>query len=212
MCSPRYPQSPWRYGILVGITAAAGLLAGAVAAALSPVTVTSTALVLLPQAAQTTAAAARGEPSPFTATQEVVAGSDPVLSRALPDARPAMSLAELRHDIQIRSLTPPVISVSAKGKTACLTQRQRPTLSPAATSGTSVLPAARWGMCRRTCSSWPQATGTAPLMRLLAGAMLGTVSGVLAGAIPALWGIHVTGAAQVSALPRKSAWPDRIPA
>ncbi len=186
MCSPRYPQSPWRYGILVGITAAAGLLAGAGAAALSPVTVTSTALVLLPQAAQTTAAAARGEPSPFTATQEVVAGSDPVLSRALPDARPAMSLAELRHDIQIRSLTPPVISVSAKGKTAGDAEA---TANAVARSYVRYIGSARSPVGHvpaNVLQLATSATGTAPLMRLLAGAMLGTVSGVLAGAIAAL--------------------------
>lgn len=54
------------------------LLAGIATAAASPVTVTSTALVLLP-VGQKTAAAADGEPGPFTATQEVIAGSDPVL-------------------------------------------------------------------------------------------------------------------------------------
>ncbi len=58
-----------RYGILVGLAAAVGLLAGAASAAVSPVMVTSTALVVLPQVGQN-AAAAYGEPDPFTATQE----------------------------------------------------------------------------------------------------------------------------------------------
>ena len=69
-------------------------------AAASPVTVTSTALVLLPPVGQKTAAAANGEPGPFTATQEVMAGSDPVLSGALPDVRPAVSLTGLRRGIR----------------------------------------------------------------------------------------------------------------
>jgi uncharacterized protein involved in exopolysaccharide biosynthesis len=69
----RFLQVIRRYGILVGITAAAGRLAGTVTAAVSPVTVTSTALVVLPQAAQSTVAVARGEPDPFTITQEVIA-------------------------------------------------------------------------------------------------------------------------------------------
>ena len=76
-----------RYGILVGIAAAVSLLAGIATAAFSPATVTSTALVVLPQAGQN-AAAASGEPAPFTATQEVIAGSSPVLASALPDVRP----------------------------------------------------------------------------------------------------------------------------
>ena len=105
-----------RYGIVVGIAAAVSLFAGIATAAVSPATVTSTALVVLPQAAQDAAAA--GEPAPFTATQEVIAGSNPVLAGALPDVRPALSLSGLRHDIQIGSPAPDVISVSARGDTA----------------------------------------------------------------------------------------------
>ena len=175
-----------RYGILVGITAAVGLIAGTVAAAFSPVTVTSTALVVLPQAVQATAAAARGGPGPVMVTQEVVAGSDPVLSRALPDVRPAMSLAELRHDVQIRSLAPGVISVSAKGKTAGDAEA---TANAVARSYVQYVGSASSlvGHVSADVLEWAaSATGTAPLMRLLAGAMLGTASGVLTGAIAAL--------------------------
>jgi hypothetical protein len=175
-----------RYGILVGITAAAGLLAGVAAAASSPVTVTSTALVLLPQAGQATVAAARAGPGPFTVTQEVVAGSDPVLARALPDVRPAMSLAELRRDMQVRSLTPSVISVSAEGRaagdaeaTANAVARSYIQYTGSAGSPVGHVPA-------NVLELATSATGTAPLMRLLAGAMLGTVSGLLTGAIAAL--------------------------
>ena len=63
-------------------------------------------------------AAGTGATDSYTATQEVIAGSNQVLSRALPDVRPAMSLNELRSDVQIGSLTPSIISVSAKGKVA----------------------------------------------------------------------------------------------
>ena len=106
-----------RYGILVGIAVAVSLLAGIATAAVSPAAVTSTALVVLPQAGQN-AATAGGGPAPFTATQEVIAGSSPVLASALPDVRPAMSLSGLRHDIQIGSPAPHVMSVSARGDTA----------------------------------------------------------------------------------------------
>lgn len=95
----------WRYGILVGIMAAVGLLAGVATAAIVPGMVTSTALVVLPPTAQGAAAAAAavafGEPDGFTATQEVIAGSNVVLADALPELRPAPSLTGLRHDIQI---------------------------------------------------------------------------------------------------------------
>jgi capsular polysaccharide biosynthesis protein len=174
-----------RYGILVGITATVSLLVGAATAAVSPVMVTSTALVILPQAGQNAAAAADGEPGPFTATQEVIAGSNPVLSGALPHVRPAMSLTGLRHDIQIRSLAPYVISVNARGKTAGDAEA---TANAVARSyiqyiGSASSPAGRVPANLLELAS--SATGAAPLMRLLAGAMLGAVSGVLTGVIAA---------------------------
>jgi capsular polysaccharide biosynthesis protein len=183
----RSPQVIRRYGILVGITAMVGLLAGAVtAAAFSPVIVTSTALVVLPQVGQNAAAAAGGEPDPFTVTQEVIAESNPVLAGALPDVRPAMSLTELRHDIQIGGPTSYVISISAKGKTAGDAEA---TANAVARSyiqyiGSVGSPAGR--MQAEMLQPAVSATGTAPLMRLLLGAMLGTVSGVLTGVIAAL--------------------------
>ena len=59
-----------------------------------------------------------GGTDPFTATQEVVAGSYQVLSDALPDVRPAMSLTELRRNVQVGSPSPDIISVTAQGKNA----------------------------------------------------------------------------------------------
>jgi capsular polysaccharide biosynthesis protein len=172
-----------RYGILVGITAAVSLLAGAATAAVSPVMVTSTALVVLPQAGQNAAAATDNGPDPFTVTQEVIAGGNPVLSGALPDVRPAMSLTDLRHDIQIRSLTPYVISINAQGETAGDAEA---TANAVARSyiryvGSASSPAGR--VPANLLQPATSATGTAPLMRLLAGAMLGMVSGVLIGVI-----------------------------
>jgi capsular polysaccharide biosynthesis protein len=104
---------------IVGEVAMMGLLAGIVFAALHPPMLTSTAAVLLPEPPQSTqAATSNGAPGPYMATQAVIAESNPVLSAALPHARPAMSLAELRGDVQIRSVTNLVITVSAKGRVA----------------------------------------------------------------------------------------------
>jgi hypothetical protein len=92
---------------------------GVVFAVLHPPMLTSTAAVLLQQPPQSVqAATSNGVPDPYMATQEVIADSNPVLLAALPDARPAMSLAELRGDLQIRSVTNRVITVSAKGRVA----------------------------------------------------------------------------------------------
>jgi capsular polysaccharide biosynthesis protein len=106
---------------VVGEVAMVGLVAGIVFAVLHPPMLTSTALVVLPQppqSAETVTVASNGAPDPYTATQEVIAASNPMLAAALPDARPAMSLAKLRGDIQIESLTPYVIAISAKRRVA----------------------------------------------------------------------------------------------
>ena len=104
---------------VVGEVAVAGLVAGIVFAALHPPLLTSTALVVLPQSPQTVqAATSNGAPDPYTATQEVIAGSLPVLLNALPHVRPAMSLDALRRSVQIGSPSSYIVSVSAKGEDA----------------------------------------------------------------------------------------------
>ena len=104
---------------VVGEVALAGLITGVVFAVLHPPMLTSTAAVLLQQPPPgVQAATSNGVPDPYMATQVVIADSNPVLLAALPDARPAMSLAELRGDVQIRSVTNCVITVSAIGRVA----------------------------------------------------------------------------------------------
>ena len=104
---------------VVGEVALAGLITGVVFAVLHPPMLTSTVAVLLQQPPQSVqAATSNGVPDPYMATQEVIANSNPVLLAALPDARPAMSLAELRGDVQIRSVTNRVITVNAEGRVA----------------------------------------------------------------------------------------------
>ena len=115
----RFLQLVRRAWTAVGEVAVVSLVAGIVFAALHPPMLTSTALIVLaqpPQSAQ--AATSIGAPDPYTATQEVIADSNPVLSAALPHVRPVTSLAELRGDVQIRSMTPYVIAVSANGRVA----------------------------------------------------------------------------------------------
>ena len=110
-----------RHRLLVGIMVVLGLLAGGAHAVLNPPLVTSTALVLLPQsagAAAGAAAAANNDSSdPYTATQEVIAQSNPVLLGALPQVLPVMSVNELSNVVVIGSATPYIISVGAKEKT-----------------------------------------------------------------------------------------------
>ena len=115
----RFLQLVRRAWTAVGEVAVVSLVAGIVFAALHPPMLTSTALVVLPQPPPSAQAATSiGPPDPYTVTQEVIADSNQVLSAALSYVRPAMSLAELRGDVQIKSVTPYLITVSAKGRDA----------------------------------------------------------------------------------------------
>ena len=108
-----------------------------------------------------------------------------MLSGALPDIRPAMSLNELRDAVQIGSLTPYVISVGVKGKAAAM-QRQMPMRSPRAISAISVPQAARAGKFPRSCFSRTSATGSDPIKQIIIYALVGAIAGALIGAIIAL--------------------------
>jgi capsular polysaccharide biosynthesis protein len=99
-------QTVRRHKVLVGVVAALGLLVGAAYVMLNPPQPSSTALVILPNSA------------PSTPTQVVIAESEPVLSAALPTVSPPVSLAELSHEIHVKSVTSYIISISAQGKTA----------------------------------------------------------------------------------------------
>lgn len=180
-------QIVWRHRILVGAVVVLGILAGVAYGYLNPPTLTSTAQVVLPPPSPSTqAAAGNGSPDPYTTTQEFIAGSNPVLSAALPYIRPAMSLADLRRDVQVASVTPYVISISAKGKTVADAEAVTnavansyvkyviSTKNPAVHAEAQLLEGAA------------SAAGTAPLKQLIVDALLGAVAGALAGAIVAL--------------------------
>lgn len=183
----RSAQIVRRHKLLVGIVTALGILAGGAYAALKPPMLTSTALVVLPPAAQSAQGGpATGAPDPYTATQEVIAGSSQVLTGALPNVRPAMSLSDLRGDIQIGSLTPYVISVGAKGKTAADAEA---TANAVADSYVQYLGSAGspFGqVSAHLLEPATSATGSAPLTGFAIDALAGAVIGALVGAIAAL--------------------------
>jgi capsular polysaccharide biosynthesis protein len=110
-----------RHKLLMGVMVTLGILAGGAYAVLKPPMVTSTALVLLSQSGQAAQAgaqaAANGGPNPWTTTQLVIASSNPVLMGALPHVSPAMSIDQLRSDVQIGAQTSYIISVSVTAKT-----------------------------------------------------------------------------------------------
>lgn len=179
-----------RHKLLVGIMAALGLLVGGAYAVLDPPMVTSTALIVLPQSGQAelngAAEAANGGPDPFTATQQVIAESNPVLLGALPDVRPAMSINELRGAVQIGSLTPYVISVSVKGKVAADAAASANAVAKSYIRyiGSASSPGGK--LSAQVLQSATNATGSNPLKQIAIYALVGAIFGALIGAIIAL--------------------------
>ena len=116
----RSTQAVRRHKKLFGAVIMLGLLAGAAYAVLKPPMDTSTALVVLPQAAAQSgqsAASGSGSVGADIATQVVIADSVPVLSAALSHVSPAMSLQTLQSRVQVTSVAGSIISISASGGT-----------------------------------------------------------------------------------------------
>lgn len=107
-----------RHKVLIGVVTVLGLLFGAAYSVVRPPELTSTALVVLPQAAQSNLLPGVTGPDGYMATQIVIASSDAVLSKALANLSPATSLQKLRSEVQVESPTPNILSISAKGTNA----------------------------------------------------------------------------------------------
>ena len=179
-------QIVWRRKILVGVIVVLGIVAGCGYAKLNPPMLTSTALVVLPQNAQSAQATANGGLDQYTATQVVIAGGTEVLTGALPDVRPHVSLAELRREVVIGSLTSYVISISVKGAVAADAET---TANAVANSYIRYIDSANSPVGRLPAHLLQKATsaaGLAPLEVLIIYGLIGAISGAAIGAIIAL--------------------------
>jgi capsular polysaccharide biosynthesis protein len=174
-----------RHKILVGVVAILGLLMGAAYAVLKPPLLTGTALIVLPPSAQNTQSG-QNTVSPYTETQVVVAHSDPVLQAALPSVRPAMSLNELRSEVQVNAVTSYIISVSARSKSAADAEA---TANAVAESYVTYVNSTRnpaVQVSARLLQPATNATGRKPLEALLFYVPIGAIIGALIGIIAAL--------------------------
>jgi hypothetical protein len=165
-----------RYGLLIAAAVVASLLAGVVTAAFSPAMVTSTALIALPLSSLT---------APAAVSIADIADSDPVLAGALPGLSPGTSLGTVRGEVQIRSLTPYVLSVSARAGTAAQAEATANAVAGSyiGYAGSAGSPAGH--MPAVMLQSATSASGVTRVMRLLLGVMLGVASGMLIGVIAA---------------------------
>jgi capsular polysaccharide biosynthesis protein len=185
---PRSMQIVRRHKMLVGAVVVLGILGGAAYAVLRPPLLTATALVALQAPANATAINAQTGATidTFTPTEEIVAGSNQVLIDALPNVRPAMSLDELRLDVNIGSPSADLISVSAKGKTAADAEA---TANAVANSYISYVTSARSAVGRiqaQLLQAASEATGPKPVEQIIIYGLLGGLAGALIGVVVAL--------------------------
>jgi capsular polysaccharide biosynthesis protein len=176
-----------RHKFLLAIVIMLGVLAGGGYTVRYPPMLTSTALVVLPQTAQNApATGSNGGTDPYTATQEVVAGSDAVLTNALPNVRPQMSLSELLRVVQVGSLTPFVISISAKSKVAADAEATANAVARSYISyvGSASSPVGR--VSAQLLEPATSATGSTLAKQLAIFIVLGGLVGGLAGVVIAL--------------------------
>jgi capsular polysaccharide biosynthesis protein len=180
-----------RHKILVGIVVALGILIGGAYATLYPPMMTSTALVVLPQSAaaaqaQSSDTSGQATISSYTATQVVIAGSNQVLTAALPNIKPPMTLDQLRSAVQVSSVTSYLISVSAKGKTAAGAEATANAVAQSyvAYANSSSSPIKQ--VSAHILESAAIATGTSPLKALIATGLVGALAGAVIGIIVSL--------------------------
>ena len=182
----RSTQIVRRHKVLVGIVVALGILGGAAYAVLKPPMFTSTALIALPTSVSVQPAVTTGGTDPLTATQEVVAGSYQVLSGALPNVRPAMSLNELRQNVQVGSPSSDIISVTAKGKNAADAEVTANAVANSYIRYVSSSHSAVGRVRAQLLASASSGTGPASTERTIVYALLGGLAGALIGVIVAL--------------------------
>lgn len=163
-----------RHKILVGSCALLGLLAGAGYAVHKPPLLTSSAIVALPST------------NHDTATQVVIAASNPVLRNAVVNIHPAMSLQTLRGLIQVKSLTTNLLSISAQGKTSDQAAGTANAVANSYVAYVKTSKSAPGPVLAHLLQPATNASGTSLAKHVLVTGGLGALAGVLIGVIVAL--------------------------
>jgi capsular polysaccharide biosynthesis protein len=179
-----------RHKRLLGAAVLAGLVLGAGYGVLNAAPLRSTALVNLPQAAAQSAQSAGGSSdntggtTGYMATQVVIAGSDPVLSGALPGIKPATTLVQLQHGVQVVSVTQSILSISVSGSDA---EQVENAANAIANSYVSYIGTSRAGHVQADVLQ-PATTATRPnpLKQQIINGLLGALAGALIGIVAAL--------------------------
>jgi capsular polysaccharide biosynthesis protein len=160
-----------------------GLLLGAVYAALNSPSVTSSALVVLPQAGAQSQQVSTGEANTEVATQVVVAGSAVVLADALPHITPAVSLQTLESRVQVTNLAGSIISFTASGGNAAEAEATANAVAESYIAYTTSTNSAAGSVPAKMLQPATSATGKKLPERIAIYALLGVVAGLVVGFI-----------------------------
>jgi capsular polysaccharide biosynthesis protein len=172
-----------RHKLLIGVVTVLGLLVGVAYSVLRPPELTSTAVVVLPQAAQSNLLPGVPGPDAYMATQIVIAKSDPVLSAALANLSPATSPQTLRSEIQVASPTPNILSISVRGTSADQAEARANAVATSYVAYITSEHNAFGAVSARVLNRATSATGKTAILRIiysLSGAVLGALLGVFA--------------------------------
>jgi len=163
-----------RFKVLVCIMSVVGFLAGAGYAAINPPAVTSTAVVSFPSSVQ----------SP--ATQVVIADSYPVLSAASVRVSPHVPVDKLRSEVQVKSLTPYLISITATGKTVDDAEAKANAVAESYIAYVSAKNSPVGHVVARMFQPAVSAVGSSPLKAMLITGLIGAVAGAVIGSVVSL--------------------------
>lgn len=164
---------------LIGVVTAVGLLGGAAYGSINPPMQAAQTMVVLPTSA------------PPMATEIVIADSTPVLSGALPNVSPAMSVAQLRSRVSVSSSSGDILQVTADGGTAAQAERNANAVANSYISYLSSSESPVGQIVAHLLAPATTASGTSPLVHRVAFGVVGALLGLLIGFIMALargWG------------------------
>jgi capsular polysaccharide biosynthesis protein len=163
-----------RFKALVGIVSAAGLLAGVAYAVFNPPEPSATAVLSFPASVQS------------TATEVVIADSYPVLAAAATKLGPSVAVGQLQSEVQAKSLTNYLISITATNKSGAEAEA---IANAVAASYVAYVGDKRTPVQHVVVELFQPAVGASaspPLESILIAGLVGLVAGALVGSVASL--------------------------
>jgi hypothetical protein len=164
-----------RHKAVVGVAVGIGLIVGAAIGSVDPPSVTSSALVILPNTRTS------------TQTLLVVATSDPVLAAALPAISPApVGIGTLRPEVDATSPSPNIVSINAQNGSDAAAEGTANAVANAFVGYLASSQSPVGQLSARVLQPATTAAGPNPLTHRLVYGLAGAIAGLLAGIVVAI--------------------------